>query len=421
MDIAYSGNFRHDGKLLTAGDEKGNIKLFDVETKTMLRQAQPHSSAVHAVDFFSTTQLLSGSDDKTICLYDIPTNMVINTYAGHTDYVRALSVVSTQSDFFLSGGFDGCVKLWDRRMSPSEACVLSLKTPHAVGSVLQLSASVVVAASEAELRVFDLLNSGKELATLTYHQKQITCLASYRSDSFPAPRFLSASLDGAVRVIDPTTFQVTHNFKFPDPVLAVAVSPANVMAVGTSAGILSTRVREQAEKTEETPALAPGALLARVVYRSKRVDPELEAKKVEITAGKRVRQSKWNRYLRKFEYKKALNAVLEGRNVRDIVAVLEELRTRGDLKTAIRGRTDKELEPLISFVSYYIVDPKYTDILTTVAEEILNHHGENIGQNSLTDSQLVKLEQILDEEIQVQKDVFSVMGMLEAITTNTPK
>ena len=83
------------------------------------------------------------------------------------------------------------------------------------------------------------------------------------------------------------------------------------MAVGTSAGILSTRVREQAEKTEETPALAPGALLARVVYRSKRVDPELEAKKVEITAGKRVRQSKWNRYLRKFEYKKALNAVLE--------------------------------------------------------------------------------------------------------------
>lgn len=210
----------------------------------MLRQAQPHSSAVHAVEFFSTTQLLSGSDDKTICLYDIPTNMVINTYAGHTvraacgphpqDYVRALGVASAQSDCFLSGGFDGCVKLWDRRVAPSEACVLSLATPHAVGSVLQLSASVVVAASEAELRVFDLLNSGKsgkrggvsrrELATLNYHQKQITCLASYRSDAFPAARFLSASLDGSVRVIDPTTFQVTHNFKFPDPVLSVAVS-----------------------------------------------------------------------------------------------------------------------------------------------------------------------------------------------------
>lgn len=44
LDIAYSGNFRPDGKLLVAGDEKGNVKLFDVETKTMLRQAQPHSA-----------------------------------------------------------------------------------------------------------------------------------------------------------------------------------------------------------------------------------------------------------------------------------------------------------------------------------------------------------------------------------------
>ena len=105
LDIAYSGknlwclwfvgNFRRDGKLLTAGDEKGNVKLFDVENKTMLRQIQPHSasillvliysySAVHAVDFLSTTELVSGSDDKLICLYDIPTNMVVNTYKGHT-------------------------------------------------------------------------------------------------------------------------------------------------------------------------------------------------------------------------------------------------------------------------------------------------------------------------------------------------
>lgn len=36
------------------------------------------------MNFLSTTQLISGSDDKTVCLYDIPTNMVVNTYNGHT-------------------------------------------------------------------------------------------------------------------------------------------------------------------------------------------------------------------------------------------------------------------------------------------------------------------------------------------------
>ena len=75
--------------------------------------------------------------------------------------MRALSVADAPSDCFVSGGFDGCVKLWDRRMAPSDACLQSMSTAHAVSSVLQLSASVVVAASEAELEVFDLLNSGK--------------------------------------------------------------------------------------------------------------------------------------------------------------------------------------------------------------------------------------------------------------------
>ena len=46
LDIAYSGTFRQDGKLLVAGDEKGNIKLFDVESKTMLRESHPHSAFV---------------------------------------------------------------------------------------------------------------------------------------------------------------------------------------------------------------------------------------------------------------------------------------------------------------------------------------------------------------------------------------
>ena len=94
LDIAYSGTFRQDGKLLVAGDEKGNIKLFDVESKTLLRETRPHSafvawrcvhrSGTHAVNFLSMTQLVSTSDDKTLCLYDIPTNTVVNTYHGHT-------------------------------------------------------------------------------------------------------------------------------------------------------------------------------------------------------------------------------------------------------------------------------------------------------------------------------------------------
>ena len=38
---------------------------------------------------------------------------------------------------------------------------MTLPTPHAVSCILQLSSSVVVAASDNELVVFDILNNGK--------------------------------------------------------------------------------------------------------------------------------------------------------------------------------------------------------------------------------------------------------------------
>ena len=38
-------------------------------------------------------------------------------------------------------------------------------------------------------------------------------------------------------------------------------------------------------------------------------------------------------------------------------------------------RSDKELEPLISFVTFYITDPMYTTTLLTVANIILGGRG----------------------------------------------
>lgn len=420
LDIAYSGNFRHDGKLLTAGDEKGNIKVFDVETKTMLRQSQPHSAAVHCVDFQSSTQLLSGSDDKSICLYDIPTNTVVNTYHGHTDYVRCLSTgpaSGPSSDLFVSGGFDHCVKLWDLRVEPSHANVQTLATPQAVTSLLQLSTSLLLAASDSSICVFDVTGGGRPLERLSLHAKQVTCLTQYLCPAQGKSRILSASLDGAVRVLDPASFAVVHNFKFPDPVLAVAVSPGNVMAVGTSTGILSTRVRsENAQEEEETPTLRPGALFAKPASR-KRTGT---AARSEVTPGRAEKLSKWDQHMKRFEYVKALDAVLQSRSVKDIIALVEELHARSDLPIAIRGRSDKELEPLISFVTFYITDPMYTTTLLTVANIILDVYADQVGKSSLMDSQLVKLRRCLDTEIELQKNVFKVQGMLDSVVANSP-
>lgn len=59
---------------------------------------------------------------------------------------------------------------------------------------------------------------------MSYHQKQVTSLSYYSSDTTDKKRMVTASLDGAVKIVDPVTFKVVHNFKFPDPILSVAIS-----------------------------------------------------------------------------------------------------------------------------------------------------------------------------------------------------
>lgn len=123
--------------------------------------------------------------------------------------------------------------MWIVAFSPpspaaSHANVQTLATQQAVTSLLQLSPSLLLAASDSSICVFDVAGAGRPLARLNVHAKQVTCLSQYACPAQGKSRILSASLDGAVRVIDPVSFAVVHNFKFPDPVLAVAVSVSSL-------------------------------------------------------------------------------------------------------------------------------------------------------------------------------------------------
>ena len=46
-------------------------------------------------------------------------------------------------------------------------------------------------------------------------------------------------------------------------------------------------------------------------------------------------------------------------------------------------------------------------------------YAEQVGQNSLIDTQLMKLKEVLDTEIEMQREVFSVTGMLDSIVANS--
>ncbi|CAM9338876.1 unnamed protein product, partial [Heterosigma akashiwo] len=48
-DIAHCGVFRHDGKLIAAGDGSGKVRLFDVDSRSALRVFKGHKAPCQAV------------------------------------------------------------------------------------------------------------------------------------------------------------------------------------------------------------------------------------------------------------------------------------------------------------------------------------------------------------------------------------
>ena len=75
--------------------------------------------------------LVSGSEDKTIKLWDIQTGGVVRTFQGHTDRVRSVSI-SANCTIIASGSNDKTIRLWDTQTG---VCYCIIQQEDIVASV----------------------------------------------------------------------------------------------------------------------------------------------------------------------------------------------------------------------------------------------------------------------------------------------
>ncbi|KAG6917897.1 hypothetical protein DXG01_000506 [Tephrocybe rancida] len=436
-DVARSGSIRQDGKLVVAGDDSGLVQVFDINSRAILRTLDSHKQPVHVTKFstLSPTQILSCSDDTTAKIWDVPSQSTISTFTSHTDYVRSGQISTTNPHLVLTGSYDSTVRLFDSRSGNCEMVMGESSATGATGSapveqVLMFpSGTVALSSAGPIIRVWDIVSGGRCIRALSNHQKTVTALAFDAN----AGRLLTGALDQMVKVYDVSTYKVVHTMRYPAPVLCLAISPDEThLVTGMSDGTLSVRRRQtkSAEATATDPlrssnfesflgASHPG--LGEGILRGKAQSKPLgsiDELRIESRRTKRLRD--YDKLLKNFKYSAALDSVLRKQvPPTTTFSLIQELIHRDGLRSALSGRDDVLLEPVLRLLLKYVADPRFGQMVCDIAAIVIDMYGSIFGQSPLIDSLFLRLRKKVAAEIRFQKELVKTKGALAMLFSSS--
>jgi WD40 repeat protein/serine/threonine protein kinase len=112
--------FRPDGEQLATGGDR-SAAVWNVRTQRLVHRLEDHrEEPVLALAFGGTNGewLVTGSEDRTLKIWDLNKGRVRHTLSGHTGAVTAVTVaegLAGRKAVIISGGADGQIKWWDAR------------------------------------------------------------------------------------------------------------------------------------------------------------------------------------------------------------------------------------------------------------------------------------------------------------------
>jgi WD40 repeat protein len=172
--------FSPDGTLIVSGSEDKTLRLWDVKTgQTIGQPMQGHENGVTSVAFSPDgSRIVSGSYDQTLRLWDARTGQPIGPpIRGHEDSVTSVAF-SPDGGRLASGGQDSVMRLWDAKTGRSIGQPLKGHD----GPVLSIAFSpdgtrLVSGSDDNTLRLWDVKTGLPIGQPLKGHEERVTSVA----------------------------------------------------------------------------------------------------------------------------------------------------------------------------------------------------------------------------------------------------
>ncbi|MBW4593345.1 MAG: serine/threonine protein kinase [Brasilonema angustatum HA4187-MV1] len=227
--------FNPKGTTLASGSDDKTIKLWNFNRRKEIRTLKGHKGIIYCVAISRNGQtLVSGSQDNTIKVWNLKTGQEIRTLKGHSGLINSVAI-SPDGEKIASGSYDNTIKVWNSKTG-QEIRTLTGHTREVLSVAISPDNQKLVSASaDRTIKVWNL-NTGKVILTLKGHEGDVNALAI----SPDGQLLVSGSDDKTVKVWNFNTGREIRTFReYAADVSAIAFNPdGKTIASGSDDGIV---------------------------------------------------------------------------------------------------------------------------------------------------------------------------------------
>ena len=302
-----------------------------------------------------------------------------------------------------------------------EKATMTMDHGSPVEAVLVLPGGGLVASvGGQQVKVWDLLGGGHLLASLAHHHKTATSLAMSRDGRC----LVTGSLDRQLVWTDVATFRQVYSKHCSSSVMSVALGGQDdYLVVGMLDGLIQIHKRKE-ERMED------GMIVNSRRYQRAKNHKYLQFTQYTPSLGDQVVtdgnikdvELKHDHLLRKFEYSRALDAVLKPFVARKkpeyTHSLLMELVRREGLVRALAGRDEKQLCLLLQFLNKYLADSRFSRLCIHVSSILIDLYLPSHGMSSRVDSLFEEMRRKLDREVNYIETLMELTGAVDVVLTS---